>query len=190
MTRVPLIDPATATGAAAEQLAATRQTLGVIPNMATAMANSPAALQGFLGLFGALKQGVLPAATQERIALAVAEANGCAYCLSAHTMVSRNAVKLPEEEITAARRGHSLDAKSEAVLHLALAITRNRGPVDKETFDAARQAGLSDEEIVEVIANVARNIFTNYVNEALDVDVEWPLVTPFERTASSATREA
>lgn len=182
MSRVPLIDPATASGAAAAQLAATQQTMGVTPNMAKALANSPASLQGFLGLFGALKQGVLSAALQERIALAVAEANGCAYCLSAHTMVSRNVVKLPEEEIEAARHGHSADAKADAALQLALTVTRNRGKLGKESFDAARQAGLSDEEIVEVIANVARNIFTNYVNEALDVDVEWPLVTPFPRT--------
>ncbi|MEO3786897.1 peroxidase-related enzyme [Actinocorallia sp. B10E7] len=184
MSRVPLIDPATATGAAAEQLAAAQRTMGVTPNMAKAMANSPAALKGFLGLFGALKQGVLSAALQERIALAVAEANGCSYCLSAHTMVSRNVVELPEEEIEAARRGHSAEPKADAALSLALAITHNRGPVEKEAFDAARKAGLSDEEIVEVIANVARNIFTNYVNEALEVDVEWPLVTPFARTSA------
>ncbi|MBG0830082.1 peroxidase-related enzyme [Planomonospora sp. ID67723] len=182
MSRVPLIDPATATGAAAEQLAATQQTMGLTPNMARALANSPAALKGFLGLFGALKQGTLPPALQERLALAIAEANGCSYCLSAHTMVARNVVKLPQAEIEAARHGRSAEPKDQAALSLALAITRNRGPVEKEVFDAARQAGLSDEEIVEVIANVARNIFTNYVNEALEVDVEWPRVTPFAHT--------
>ncbi|GIH77220.1 carboxymuconolactone decarboxylase family protein [Planobispora longispora] len=179
MTRVNLIDPDTATGTAAEQLAATRQTMGVIPNMAKAMANSPAALQGFLGLFGALKGGVLRAADQERIALAVAEMNGCTYCLSAHTMVSRNVTKLPEEEIEAARRGESGDPTSAAILRLAVAVTRDRGHVGEEDFAAARQAGLSDEEIVEVVANVARNVFTNYINETLAVDVEWPPVKPF-----------
>ncbi|MBT2407937.1 MULTISPECIES: TetR family transcriptional regulator [unclassified Streptomyces] len=80
------IDPATATGAAAEQLEATQRTLGVTPNMARAMANSPAALKGFLGLFGALKEGVLSAGIQERIALAVAEFNGCSYCHHVHAV--------------------------------------------------------------------------------------------------------
>ncbi|WP_329383284.1 peroxidase-related enzyme [Streptomyces sp. NBC_01351] len=183
MSRVHLIDPATATGNAAEQLAATQATLGVVPNMAKAMAHSPAALKGFLGLFGALKDGVLSAGMQERIALAVAELNGCSYCLSAHTMVSRNVAQLPEEEIEAARQGTSSDPKAAAVLRLAVAISENRGRIGDEAFAAAREAGLTDEEIVEVIANTVRNIFTNYVNEALDVDVEWPLVTPYARAA-------
>ncbi|QNE17309.1 peroxidase-related enzyme [Kribbella qitaiheensis] len=183
MTRVNLIDPATATGAAADQLAATKQTMGVVPNMAKALANSPASLRGFLGLFGALKEGVLRAADQERIALAVAELNGCSYCLSAHTMVSRNVAKLPEEEIDAARRGESADPKSAAILRLTVAITQDRGHVSEDDFAHARSAGLSDEEIIEVVANVVRNIFTNYVNEALAVDIEWPLVTPYARTA-------
>ncbi|NKX90342.1 carboxymuconolactone decarboxylase family protein [Nocardia coubleae] len=178
MSRVNLIDPANATGAAAEQLAATRTTMGVVPNMAKALANSPAALRGFLGIFGALKAGVLSAPDQERIALAVAEANGCTYCLSAHSAVSRNVVKLDEAEIQAARRGESADARSAAILQLTLAVVRRRGHIGDDEFEAARSAGLSDEEIVEVVANVARNIFTNYVNEALGVDVEWPLVTP------------
>lgn len=183
MSRVHLIDPATATGSAAEQLAATQRTLGVIPNMAKEMAHSPATLKGFLGLFDALKEGVLSAGIQERFALAVAELNGCSYCLSAHTMVSRNVAQLPEEEIEAAGRGTSADPKAAAVLRLAVAITENRGRIGDDAFAAAREAGLTDEEIVEVIANTVRNIFTNYVNEALDVDVEWPLVTPHSRAA-------
>ncbi|MFD5435708.1 carboxymuconolactone decarboxylase family protein [Kitasatospora sp. NPDC127067] len=181
MSRVPLIDPATATGPAAEALRATRQTLGVTNNMAKALANSPAALTGFLGLHGALKAGVLSPEIQERIALAVSEANGCTYCLSAHTLISRNVVKLPEEEIAAARRGESSDPKAAAVLRLALAVTRNRGPVDEAEIAAAREAGLTDTELVEVIAHVAHSVFTNYVNEALDITVEWPIVRPLER---------
>ncbi|GII04205.1 carboxymuconolactone decarboxylase family protein [Planobispora takensis] len=184
MARVNLIDPATATGAPAELLQATKQTMGVVPNMAKALANSPAALRGFLGLFGALKEGVLRAADQERIALAVAELNGCSYCLSAHTMVSRNVARLPEEEIEAARRGESDDPKSAAILRLAVAIAKDRGHLSQDDFEGARQAGLTDEEIVETVANVARNVFTNYVNETLAVDVEWPLVLPHARATA------
>lgn len=184
MSRVPLIDPATATGATAEQLARTKSTLGVIPNMAKALATSPAALEGFLGMFAALKSGVLTAGDQERIALVVAETNGCTYCLSAHSQVARTAVKLSDEEILAARRGHSANPTSAAILRLATAILAERAHVDDVQFAAAREAGLSDEEIVEVIANVVRNIFTNYINEALAVDIEWPLVTPLAAQAS------
>ncbi|MBT2458476.1 hypothetical protein [Streptomyces sp. ISL-86] len=69
------------------------------------------------------------------------------------------------------------------MLRLALAVAENRGRTGDEVFAAARGAGLTDEEIVETIANTVRNMFTNYVNESLDVDVEWPLVTPFGTTA-------
>ncbi|KAB8195913.1 peroxidase-related enzyme [Nonomuraea phyllanthi] len=176
MARVPLIDPATATGAAAEQLAATRHTMGATPNTTRALANSPAALKGFLGLYGALKDGVLPAALRERIALAVSELNGCTYCLSTHVYVCRQFLRLPEEEILAARRGRSADPRADAALRLAVAVTTGRGPVDDAQFVSAREAGLTDEEIVEVIANVAHNVFANYASEALEVDLELPLV--------------
>ncbi|WP_431904803.1 carboxymuconolactone decarboxylase family protein [Nonomuraea sp. bgisy101] len=184
MTRVPLIDPATAGTPAAELLTATKRAMGVIPNTTKAMANSPAALKGFLGLLDALKEGALPAALRERIALAVAEINGCAFCLSAHTYVARNVIKLDEEEITAARLGRSADPKAAAVLDLAVAITNNNGQVGDNQFTAAREAGLTDEEIVEVIANVAYNIFANYINEALDVDLELPVVAALSPAAA------
>ncbi len=84
MSTLPLVDPATATGAAADLLAAVQRGLGVTPNMTKAMANSPALLKGYLEFSGALSTGVLDSATREQIALAVAQDNGCSYCLSAH----------------------------------------------------------------------------------------------------------
>jgi uncharacterized peroxidase-related enzyme len=178
MTRVTLVDPASATGAAAERLDDVKRTLGVVPNLARALANSPTALKGFLGLRGALEEGELSAADRERIALAVAEANGCTYCLSAHTYVAKNVAKVDEEEILAARRGTSADPRSAAVVELALKVVEARGSVAGADVAAAREAGLSEAEVVEVIANVALNIWTNYVNEALDVEVDWPPVEP------------
>ncbi|MFF5979474.1 carboxymuconolactone decarboxylase family protein [Streptomyces olindensis] len=178
MSRMPLIDPATATGKAAEQLSATQRTMGATKNFARAMANSPSTLKGYLGLSTALREGVLPAGIRERIALAMAELNGCRYCLSAHTQLAPALAKLTEEEIEAARRGTSADPKAAAVLRLAVEIAENRGRVGDDVLADARTAGLTDEEVVEVIANVVQNIFTNYLNEALDVDVDFPLVTP------------
>ncbi|MBR8640401.1 carboxymuconolactone decarboxylase family protein [Streptomyces tuirus] len=179
MSRMPLIDPATATGKAAEQLTSTQRALGATPNFARAMANSPSALQGYLGLSTALREGVLPAGMRERIALAMAELNGCHYCLSAHTQLAPRLAKLTTEEIEAARRGTSSDPKAAAVLRLAVEIAGNRGRVGDDALADARAAGLTDEEIVEVIANVVQNLFTNYLNEVLDVEVDFPLVTPY-----------
>ncbi|MEV2277160.1 peroxidase-related enzyme [Nocardiopsis sp. NPDC049922] len=178
MSRVTLIDPASATPAAAEQLDAVKKALGVVPNVAKALANSPDALKGYLGLHGALGGGSLSAADRERVALAVAEVNGCDYCLAAHTYVAANVAQVGEDEIVAARRGTSTDPRSAAVVGLAVKVTEARGALADEDLAKAREAGLSDAEIVEVIAGVALNVLTNYVNNALDVDIEWPVAKP------------
>src|SRR3954466_6837308 len=86
-------------------LEAVKKQLGVAPNLFRMVATSPAALQGYVGLMGALGKGALPAPTRERIALAVAEINGCSYCLSAHTYIGKNVAKLDDAEIAANRAG-------------------------------------------------------------------------------------
>jgi alkylhydroperoxidase family enzyme len=69
-------------------LEAVKKQLGVAPNLFRLVSNSPAALEGYLGLSASLGKGELPGPTRERIALAVAEINGCDYCLSAHTYLA------------------------------------------------------------------------------------------------------
>jgi uncharacterized peroxidase-related enzyme len=178
MTRINLVDPETATGAAAEQLDATQRAMGRTPNMTRAMANSPAALKGYLGLSGALAHGALRAAARERLALAMAEANGCAYCLSAHTQSATHAAKLDEEDILSAREGTAADPMENAVLAFALALNAKRGAIDDADFAAAREAGLSDAELVEVVAAVGLNTLTNFFNKAMNTDIDFPVVLP------------
>ncbi|MBF6133118.1 carboxymuconolactone decarboxylase family protein [Nocardia otitidiscaviarum] len=180
MSRLPLIQPESATGKAADLLAGVQQALGVTPNMTKAMVNSPAVLEAYLGFSGALGGGVLAAPTRERIALLVAEENGCDYCLSAHSYIGANIAKLTAEEIEANRHGRSSDAKAEAVLTFAAAVVRSRGGVEEADVKAARAAGLTDGEIVETIANVALNVFTNYLNKAVETDIDWPVVRHHE----------
>ena len=100
MSRIPF--PATiesAPAASRPMLEAVKKQLGVAPNLFRLVASSPAALEGYLGMSGALAKGALPAATRERIALAVAEINGCGYCLSAHAYIGKNLARLDEAEI-------------------------------------------------------------------------------------------
>jgi len=176
MANLPLIDPTTAAGPAAELLASVRRALGVTPNMTKAMANSPAVLKGYLELSGALGAGVLPAATRERIALAVAQGNSCAYCLSAHTYLAENIAHLDHDEIASARKAGSADPKIAALLTFAAAVNDNRGAVTRDELDAVRAGGASDEEIAETIGHVALNVLTNYFNKAVDVDIDFPAV--------------
>lgn len=176
MTAIPLIDPDGASGQVADLLAAVQRGLGVTPNMTRAMANSPAVLQGYLDLSGALAKGRLAPAVREQIALTVAQANRCEYCLSAHTYLAQHAARLDDVAIADARRASSSDPHTAAVLQLADAVNASRGALDDGRLDAARRAGLSDEEIAETIGHVALNVFTNYFNKATGVDIDFPRV--------------
>ncbi|WP_440102325.1 carboxymuconolactone decarboxylase family protein [Streptosporangium sp. H16] len=177
MSHLPIIDPETAKGPAADLLAAVQKALGVTPNMTKVMANSPAVLKAYLEFSGALGAGVLPAGVREGIALAVAQENSCDYCLSAHTYIATNLAGLNEAEAQDARHARSADPKTTAALKLATTLVRTRGSLDDADLKAAAAAGLDDAEIAEVIANAALNIFTNYFNKATDVAIDWPLVS-------------
>ena len=172
------VDPATATGKAAELLADVQKTLGLTPNMTKVMANSPALLQGYLALSGALAGGVLPAGVRERLAIATAEYNGCAYCLSAHTYIGANIAKVDAPELEAARDAKASDPHAAALLALSDAIARGRGNVDDAALRAAQDAGATDAEIGEVVGHLALNLLTNYFNILAKVDNDWPVVTP------------
>jgi uncharacterized peroxidase-related enzyme len=157
-------------------LQAVKQQLGVVPNLFRLVANSPAALEGYVALSGALSKGKLAPATRERIALAIAEINGCAYCLSAHTYLGKNLAKLDDAEITANRNGASNDPKANAAVRFAAMVATRRGHIDASDLDAVRAAGYDDAEIVEIVLHVALNTWTNYINEVAQTDIDFPAV--------------
>ncbi len=160
--------------ASRDLLNAVQAQLGSVPNLFRIVGNSPAALEGYLGLNGALGKGVIKAQTRERIALAVAEINGCDYCLAAHSYLG-DLVKLSAAEIEAARRGASSDAKADAAVKFAVMVTKYRGDVSDADVNAVRDAGYSDAEIVEIVAHVALNTLTNYINETLKTEIDFPV---------------
>ncbi|MGE0744806.1 MAG: carboxymuconolactone decarboxylase family protein [Rhodospirillales bacterium] len=175
MSRIAVIDPVTATGEAKRLLDAVQSGLGMTPNFIRVLANAPVALSAFLGLHEIAGAGLLDPKTRERIALSVAEQNGCQYCVSAHTAIGRKA-GLDNQEIRANRSGRSSDAKAEAALTFARALVAHAGEVTQAEFDAVRAAGHSDGEIVEIIAHVAMNIFTNLLGKATQVEIDFPRV--------------
>lgn len=158
-------------------LEAVQKQLGVVPNMFRLVSNSPAALEGYLGLSGALNKGALPAATRERVALAVAEVNGCDYCLSAHTYLGKNLAKLDDAEMTANRSGVSNDPKADAAIRFAAKLARERGRVGEEDLRAVKSAGYDDAQVIEIVLHVALNTWTNYINVAAKTDIDFPVVT-------------
>jgi uncharacterized peroxidase-related enzyme len=175
MNRLPQIDPASATGKAKQLLDAVNAKLGVVPNLTRVLANAPAALEAYLNFGGALAGGVLGAKVREQIALAVAQGNHCDYCLSAHAFLGGKA-GLASGDITSARQAVGTTDKDDAVLKLALSILVQQGQVSDAALKNARSAGLTDAEIVETTANVALNIFTNYINHVAQTGVDFPVV--------------
>ena len=152
------------------------QQIGSVPNLFRLVATSPAALEGYLGMSGALGKGALPAQTRERIALAVAEINGCNYCLSAHTYLGKNLAKLDDAEIAANRSGTSNDPKAAAAVRIAAQVTESRGKVSAEDVLAVKAAGYSDAQIIEIVQHVALNTWTNYINEVAKTEIDFPVV--------------
>ncbi len=175
MSRIPTPATIDASPIASQPLLqAVKKQLGVAPNLFRLVANSPAALEGYVSLSGALGKGELPAATRERIALAVAEVNGCDYCLAAHTYLGRNVAKLDDAEIAMNRSGGSHDAKADAAVRFAVAVTKLRGHVTDADFAAVKAAGYSDAQVIEIVQHVALNTWTNYMNTVGQTDIDFP----------------
>jgi uncharacterized peroxidase-related enzyme len=173
MARLTQISPDKATGRARELLDAVKGKLGLVPNMTRAMANSPAALDGYLQYSGALSKGTLPARLREQIALAVAQANGCDYCLAAHSAVGRM-VGLSADQIRDSRLGTAVDPKADALIQFALKVVDARGGVADADLEEVRRAGFDDAAMAEVVANVALHIYTNYFNRMAGTDLDFP----------------
>jgi uncharacterized peroxidase-related enzyme len=177
MSRIPTPSTIEAAPVGAQPfLHAVKKQLGAVPNLFRLVANSPPALEGYVSLSAALGKGELPAATRERIALAVAEINGCDYCLSAHSYLGRNVAKLDDAEITANRHGASNDVKADAAVKFAATVTRTRGHVTNDDFAAIKAAGYTDAQIIEIVQHVALNTWTNYINTVAETEIDFPVV--------------
>lgn len=189
MSRIPT--PASIeTSPAASQplLEAVKKQLGSVPNLFRIVGNSPVGLEGYLGLNVALGKGTLDVRTRQRLAIVVAELNGCDYCLSAHTYLGKNVAKLDDQEMAANRDGHSSDAKAEAALAFATRLVHARGHVTAADVEAVKAAGYTDAQLVEIILHVALNTLTNYVNTALGTEVDFPKLET--RARPEPTRDA
>jgi uncharacterized peroxidase-related enzyme len=173
VSRFKAIAPELASGKVKDLLEAVNANLGLVPNMMRAMANAPAVLDGYLRLSGSLGQGALSAKAREQIALAVAQANGCGYCLAAHSAIGKM-VGLTADQVRDSRLGTAVDPRADALIRFARKVVDARGRVSDADLDDLRAAGFDDGAVAEVVANVALNIFTNYFNHVAGTDVDFP----------------
>lgn len=153
-----------------------KEKLGTVPNIFQTFSHSPAVLDFYMQGSGALGKTSLSAALRESIALTVAGLNGCDYCASAHTVIGKGA-GLDDDEAGQNLHAKSNDSKAQAALDFAAKLVENRANVTDADVQAVKDAGYSDGEVLEIVAVVAFNIFTNYFNHVADTDIDFPPVS-------------
>ena len=183
MQRIPRVDPTNAPLRTQDLLAQVRKQMGGVPNLVATLARSPAALAGYLGFAGGLVSGGLSAAHREQISIAVGGANACNYCVSAHTALGKR-LGLSPHELRLNLMGQSGDCNTAALLGFVRELVRDRGHASDQALGALASAGFDDEAVVEIVANVALNMFTNYFNHVAGTEIDFPLVET--RTALAA----
>ena len=176
MTRLQALDPKEATGRSKELFEGIQAKLGMVPNMMKTMGNSSVVLEGYLNLSDILGKGSLGGKLGELLALTVAEANGCNYCLSAHSFIGEKLVGIDTATLQSAREGINSDPKVAAALQFAKTLIAKNGRVAEEDVETVKAAGYSEGEVGEIVANVALNIFTNYFNNTANTDIDFPVV--------------
>ncbi len=177
MPRIPRVEAAKANGRAAELIQEIEGRVGMVPNILLTMANAPAVLESYLGMSGPLAEGALEDEMREAIALALAEVNDCEYCRAAHTAKGRR-MGLSRDDTIEARKGRSGDARTQAAIDFALCLNEKRGHIADEDLEALRASGFTDEEAVEIVGNVALNLFTNIFNHVAAPSVDFPRPPP------------
>jgi len=175
MARINPLSIETAPPASAEILSQVKAKIGMVPNLFGTIAHSPAALGAYLAFSEAIGESSISPALREQIALTTAGSNSCDYCASAHTLMGKGA-GVDSDELTRNLSGDSSDPKTQAALTFAAAIVNKQGWADDTDLAAVRSAGFTQEEIVEIIAVVSINIFTNYFNHIAEVDIDFPVV--------------
>lgn len=189
MARIQPVNVQTAESVTVELLGAVKKKLGVVPNLISTMANSPAVAKAYLGFSEALASGSLPARLREQIALVVSETNSCGYCLAAHTALGKGA-GLSEQEACDARLAVASDEKERAALEFARKVVQDRGVVSDADVEQVRQAGYTDGQLGEIVANVVLNVFTNYFNHVAGTEIDFPVAPALACDASCQTTAA
>lgn len=160
------------TGARKAALEVIEQRYDKVPNVIGGMAESPAAVNGYIGLLDAMRQTKFTPTELHVVWFTVNVEHGCHYCMSAHTPWAMEQ-GVPQEVIDTARAGGSYaDERLEALRVFTVAMVRQRGWVDAETVSAFLAAGFTRETVFEVIAAIAYKVMTNYTNHIVEPELD------------------
>ncbi len=149
---------------------------GMLPNFFGALGLDGVSLEAFMALQSKLEQSKFSKRDQEMLALAVANYNGCHYCVSAHTFSAKRMAGMNEEECREAQHGRAKDPREQVIIDIALAILKNHGQLDKELLARAKAEGFTEADIVQLTLLTALNSFTNWLNNVVDPKIDFPEV--------------
>jgi len=173
MPRILPVTDDTALPAAKPLLAAVKQQLGMVPNLFSTIAQSPESLAALLGATGGLANASLSAREIELVNLYTSELNGCGYCISAHVALGKRA-GLTADELDRSRLGDATSPRERAILGLVRRVVRTGGASAGTELAQAREAGVSDRDLIEVLMHVALKTFTNAVAVIAQTDIDFP----------------
>ena len=160
----PIHTNETAPEASRAILESTAQQYGFIPNLIGVLAESPATFQAYVAINKALEQSILTPIEQQVVTVTVSAANGCAYCVGAHSTVAQM-VRMPGGILEALRSRQVLpDAKLNALRVLTESLVQNRGWVPDADLEQFLAAGYGREHVLDTITIVALKTLSNYVN--------------------------
>ena len=173
MARIQPIDPENTSGKTKEILDALDADFGIVPNIFKTMANSPSTLLAYHSMLDALEDASIGPVIREKISLAISEKNHCQYCTAAHVVMAKD-LGIDDVDIQKARLGEGSTDRENAILELALAIMDNHGLIRHNEIENARNNAISDAEICEIVAVVAKSMFANYFNHVAQTDIDFP----------------
>jgi uncharacterized peroxidase-related enzyme len=179
MSRLKTVGPEEATGDVKRIFDGFQKEFGMVPNLIRALGNSPVALKAYVTLDSLISEGGLSPAEREIVRLVVSEVNRCRYCVAAHTLAGR-AVGLNEDDVLAARRGHSNNQRHAALAAFAKAVVEKKGFVDDGEIERFRAVGYSDNEIGEVVAIIGQKTISNFFNHIHETELDFPAAVELE----------
>ncbi|KGD72810.1 alkylhydroperoxidase [Tatumella morbirosei] len=178
MNRLQTITESEATGKTAQLFSVIKRSMGKVPNAyLTIGTQSPEILEQMLQLNATLHKGSLSARELEAINLAVSEESGCDYCLAAHTLMAKKAGYTDDQTRELREARFSSDARIDALVQFVQYLVSTRGTVAADRVHTFREAGFSDQQVVDTIGAVSAILFTNMVNRVNDTVIDFPKVS-------------
>lgn len=171
--RIPIPDETNAPAATRPLLAQLKQAIGMVPNVYATIGHSPGSLASVLAWGEAVGKGALSKREVEQLNLHISELNGCGYCVSAHSALGAR-VGLSQEDIEDSRSGRGTNERENAILAFARRVVRTGGSRAGTDLARLREAGVSDAEVIDILAVVALNAFRNAVNIVGETEIDFP----------------